>query len=1495
MSKLGAYRIVNLTYNNNSQNAVNKIIDELFELKSEHSLMLLRNGGGKTVQIQMLMSPFVSPKYRNLGSRNFEDYFTDDRNPTYIVTEWELENNDKVMIGIVVKKANSLLVDEDTNSLDIKSFVYEYQDPNDDFGIRKMPFSRNTDRGYSVMSMNDAETLFKSLKNKNKYNFNYYDLSIPNHRGRYYEKLRGYSIEPTEWESIMRTINLAEGGLSELFKNCKTEASLIEDWMLKNIGIKLNRDEDVVKEMGKSIKQYVNNKQSKQNLIDVIDGISDYKIYSENILDVNSKFKMSLNKLEKKKSEIEEIMIFNHQTYSNLVNDESEIESSISQIYKDISFNKYEQASYNYYKSLDSIKTANEKLQEENIELENLKSQIIQLERELDIQDVINLNNQKNIKEKELNVIKAKIEKELKSNEEIQAQLINVAYSLKNILDTDYTKNNDLLNACETNRTNINENIVNLNNNLINIKAEEKTLKSEIERFNNVIKVNFEKKEELLSKIVELPLGYSVSEIQSIREDLNANVDKKQSLIDSIKSDIETLKEKISKFKDEKNNSSIESIQISSRLEKMKEQLKDYEFKCENIKEILEYLGFDVENIFDNEENLFRLRSMIDSVISKNEIDIDNKNKKISELDMLKKGVVVEIPKDVKKKLSELEIDYELGLNYLNKLQISDNQKLELLEINPFLPFSIVLESDDIKKLESTNLDISSSYNVYIANRDNLNLKIESNKSNSIYSLNNLTMLLNFNKALLSEEAKNQVINNLELEIDSLNNIIRENRNYLNKLEKCKNEISNFKVTESMITTLKSNIDNENLKLEEIKSLMKNIDNEIVNIEQVLIPEKKIVLTEEENLLVQLHNNLTIVSEFIGELEKYEEEVNRVDNVKDTLSVVTKNILDIATEVEELEKQKVINEASCRNYRDIIKEIEFKIDEISDLGLDLSNATIVNEDKNKLDATFKALKVKSSTSLEELQERHKDLSNEIERLDTEIKSLVLSNNILDEEYENKNYLIEIKQELKKSLLSKKKEVEEQQKNVTKASMKLEKTNIESQSMLDICAKSFKNLSKVLRDNGFDIVYPEPCLDREDIEYKDFKQKEQNLKSELIDLETKVEEIKNNISYIKTSAQKLEFLSEIKSNISDINSREVVMYINNISEIEELTATVIKEYKELEKEISDNKQKIDTVFGLLTTEFKYKDIAPFSRNIQSLLEIKYSPNTVEKSIESTLDVLNKLQQQYEADLKVVNEERANISKTLLKYTEQVYTHMSMIDRNSRINIEGENKKMLEIRQPEWDVVLFNTKVEEFLENIVQMCESRIRHNEPIDEYIATQITTAKLYDAVIGIKDVNIVLRKLEALNNQIGTSRVKWTDVVKNSGGEGFVSAFVILVSLLSYMRKDSETIGNKKEEGKVLIMDNPFGKMSSEHLIKPVMTIAEKYNTQLICYTAQKGDNIYNRFPNIYHMETEFIAGAKMNVLTANREGEFKETHLNGSRYVVGEQQKLDDMFIIE
>ena len=118
------------------------------------------------------------------------------------------------------------------------------------------------------------------------------------------------------------------------------------------------------------------------------------------------------------------------------------------------------------------------------------------------------------------------------------------------------------------------------------------------------------------------------------------------------------------------------------------------------------------------------------------------------------------------------------------------------------------------------------------------------------------------------------------------------------------------------------------------------------------------------------------------------------------------------------------------------------------------------------------------------------------------------------------------------------------------------------------------------------------------------------------------------------------------------------------------------------------------------------------------------------------------------------------------------------------------------------------------------------NENAQEYFGTQMTTRNLYDTVIGIGNVQIRLYKIEEQREY----PITWTEVAKNSGGEGFLSAFVVLSSLLHFMRRDESDIFADKNEGKVLLMDNPFAQTNAAHLLKPLMEMAKKTNTQLIC-----------------------------------------------------------------
>lgn len=80
---------------------------------------------------------------------------------------------------------------------------------------------------------------------------------------------------------------------------------------------------------------------------------------------------------------------------------------------------------------------------------------------------------------------------------------------------------------------------------------------------------------------------------------------------------------------------------------------------------------------------------------------------------------------------------------------------------------------------------------------------------------------------------------------------------------------------------------------------------------------------------------------------------------------------------------------------------------------------------------------------------------------------------------------------------------------------------------------------------------------------------------------------------------------------------------------------------------------------------------------------------------------------------------------------------------------------------------------------------------------------------------------------QEGMYQLKLSDFID----ELTVKGIEILASLMYYMRRDETDIFADRNEGKVLVMDNPFSQTNAEHLLKPLMDMADKMNTQLICF----------------------------------------------------------------
>ena len=84
MPQINRVRIINFSYNNHHRN----IIDETFDFfQGENALLNLKNGGGKSVLVQLLMQPVI-PKTKLMGWR-MEDFFRGKKTPAYVMIEVE--------------------------------------------------------------------------------------------------------------------------------------------------------------------------------------------------------------------------------------------------------------------------------------------------------------------------------------------------------------------------------------------------------------------------------------------------------------------------------------------------------------------------------------------------------------------------------------------------------------------------------------------------------------------------------------------------------------------------------------------------------------------------------------------------------------------------------------------------------------------------------------------------------------------------------------------------------------------------------------------------------------------------------------------------------------------------------------------------------------------------------------------------------------------------------------------------------------------------------------------------------------------------------------------------------------------------------------------------------------------------------------------------------------------------------------------------------------
>ena len=1445
MSRINACRIINLSYNNNTM----RIDDETFNLGGDNTLMCLRNGGGKSVLVQMLMAPFMNKRYRDLKDREFKSYFTNNT-PTYILVEWVLDGRASyVLTGMMVKKKSTYSDEDSKDDLDIINFIHEYKGKNK-YDINSIPFVEIEGSSKKVKSFSNSKTLLEQIKKSGDNNLNYYDMSIPTQSRSYFERLKEYKINNKEWETIIKKVNMKESGLSELFLDAKNVSGLVEKWFLKTVEDKLNRDEDRIKKFHdiviKFIKQYKENKSK----IDKKEAIDKFYLETEELLNKAEAFKESRENtlyLENMVGNLLEILNEKMELHKGEVEN---LFQNIEEIDENIFLINYEKESYELYEILHERKELESKIEALRNEIENTKFNKKSLERDKNIQECSKIHMEYMELSKEVQEYENKLELLKRKNEDLAPERNNLGYTLKNYYENRSEEGKKTLNEVEERLVSLGKEEVSLKSLLKECEKELSKLISELGAYNEKIKAYTSRENEFNKKYNE-SLGRNILGIYN--EGLLASLENKyRENIETIRKEIEALKnENIFKKEEEKRKGRehtdlIKSeADIKNKIYRLNEDIKKAETELDERRNILKYVDLNESYMF-KKENMLKAFSDKLTLLYNDEkaltIEINNEQE---ELNKLKTGKVLELPEDIEKELIKNNISIIYGMEWVRKNGYSKKKNEEIVKNNTFIPYSLIMSGSDIDKIRNLDLEVFTSYPIPIIKKEDLET-LKNEQHNKIQELGNVKFLVSFNNKLIDENELKVLIKEKEEHVSHLESKKNKKHEEVVFYNEKKMKIDNSTLDENIYKGLYKTLENEEKELENTEEKVNEINSYLDKIRS-LIDKNEQSIRENESKEINLINKSKDFEVLREQYKEYENHKRKLIELREKEEVLSSTINEYKKKEEELSKEKSENENRRRDIQGNLKDIGDKLNKY----LAFISGEIINKDIEDIEARYDSLTKEISGEEKDIEERLQRARNKLRSKEDELIRTQDEYELKDKDFKEVIYDIFKEKLIKGEIAAKVQEIDKLNSRYNEVDKKLAVTN----NNYD------RKITKIRDELG-----KEEPIDKSLIVEINFKERIalQNIEKKKIS-----EEIKGTDKIIKEIGNNIDALSQY-DNLVIKEKIELQVDYENLSKYR---GEMVRDYNNSKDKEKDHRYDIEKELGRLMRIEEFSKEEFFKKPLETLELCTHDPEKILENLSTTIEAYRFIVEKLQADIELIQREKENVLDTLLQYVNTVHENMGKIDKNSSVNIRGRSIQMLKIILPSWEdnLELYNIRLNDMMDRLTMNALKLLDENKNIEEIVGKEITTKNLYDELISISNIDIKLYKIEKESERL----ISWDEVSKNSGGEGFLSAFVILNSLLSYIRRDENDIFLEKESGKVLLMDNPFAQTNAAHLLKPLMDIAKKSNTQLICLSGLGGDSIYDRFDNIY----------VMNLISSKLK--------RGLHYLKGEQIKGEEVMV--
>lgn len=1421
MPQINRIRIINFSYNNNHRN----IVDETFDFyQGENALLSLKNGGGKSVLVQLLLQPIL-PKSK-LMSRRIEDFFKGKKTPAYVLVEWKLEDQGGYLLtGIALSNRETVVREQEdaNNSIKYFTFTSQYRE-SQPFDLQNIPLSSQEGGKILIVDFKEARKLISSKEREAKYAVKVFSDEESKEYKRY---LESYNIFPDEWKSIILKINESEGGVIEIFEKCKTSLQLMNDWILRSVEKVVNKEEDDQNKLEQMLENLVGDMISNEHFIYEKDLYQAFLDQSQSFLGELNKLTDSLDEETKLERNLATLYYFLKSEMMEMQEEISRQKGVMAESEAEIKKIELEERSKDYYDVLEKVEGLIESLGVEEASLEKVRNELKVHEYEALLQKAArDFRQVKSIRVKIAGILQdiSKVQSGSENKQEIQSLEYSLRLAYEKVLDKLKVKAEALDNEMKS----VIEAIKLSEQELSELDSKNSELQNKVGGIRGEIK-QFERDERKVT--AELGLSYERNLLGEIEPSyferyfleldekvINFENEKQNRLqkVEDLKQSSVQAKERVSELQEDRGKRKVDLTLLEGKMN-------EYDSMESTLAAIFERNQLDFKNRFSHQENQLLLNNMIlqlEKTVSSLQFQIHSHSETIESLN----SGTLHVSKEFSQWLTHQDIEFETGENYLRNQEPSI--RAALISKNPILPYSFLLYEDDVKRLEEMDIDISIQQMVPILSFNQIDQTLVV-KDHSVQVNDQLQFLCLYNTRMFNADNLDEYKDELDKELSGLNEQMEHYRRELQLVRDDLQLLKRFTFDQNDKYTLENKIKDCKADIEKYNNDILVLDGKLNSYTQEMT-DYRLRIEKIKDLLVSEAERKKKAGEFIEanelyiqnlqKLTEYEIEIDRLQKEKDRFS---------AEKVEFTKKKEFLIE----QRQDIKRKLKDTEDSYS-FYQNVQEAEILNEDISVMEERLKRLNRDIQLNLERLRDDLQAYQMDLLEKENSLKSYRLK----EEEYADVEFdqekLSRNEYELAKLL--------GEEKKLDKAYRKIENELSTANGELIFTEREVKKLAEL-------------PLDPSQIKLNfDFRRE-----AELV----RQRQARESIRLKNETTRNYEKLTTRIEGQIDVNTHEVNTHYQvnqgvheDFSELIKSLQTVNRENGILEKNLYKNYSDMKASFSEKNNHIE-NILHGFDPLLEGARSDKYKYYHLGERIIDSNKQLENLIRAYAQRLSNIEKNKNDMVQHSYLHAKQVFDEIQKIAENSSIKLEGKNRPvpMLKIdMEPLSDVTEENlAKMRSYIENCVQIIKNDMKDDKKMDEIrrkISRYMSTKELLHVLSDLGKLKIFAYKID-INVKNSTYKT-WEQVMKeNSGGERFVSFFAVIVALMSYTRTSMKYVDDyqRNTDTKVLIMDNPFGPISSEHLLKPLFQIAKKYNTQLICLTDLKQNSILNCFNLIY------------------------------------------------